>query len=80
MKFKSMMWMTATVDKKSKKDGLEFDIKHFEGMKPNGIKLIGSRGDYIIGIEKNGTKYVKLILGWHKFELEDDKNETKKLS
>jgi len=71
MIFKSIMSMKATVDKKSKKDGLEFDLKHFEGMKPNDMKLVGKRGDYIVGIEKKGTKYVKLITGWHYFELED---------
>jgi len=71
MKLKSIMWMKATVDKKAKKDELEFDLKHFEGMKPNDMKLVGKRGDYIVGIEKKGTKYVKLITGWHYFELED---------
>jgi len=75
MKLKSIMWMKATVDKNVKKDGLEFDLKHFEGMKPNDIKIAGKRGDYIVGIEKSGKKYVKLITGWHYFELEDDKNE-----
>lgn len=55
--------MKATVDKKAKKYGLEFDMKHFEGMKPNDIKIVGKRGDYIVGIEENGTKYVKLITG-----------------
>lgn len=75
MKLKSIMWMKATVDKKAKKDGLEFDMKHFEGMKPNDIKIVGKRGDYIVGIEESGTKYVKLITGWHKFELNGDKNE-----
>lgn len=75
MKLKSIMWMKATVDKKAKKDGLEFDMKHFEGMKPNDIKIVGKRGDYIVGIEESGTKYVKLITGWHKFELKGDENE-----
>lgn len=46
MKLKSIMWMKASVDKNVKKDGLEFDMKHFEGMKPNDIKLVGKRGDY----------------------------------
>ena len=75
MKLKSIMWMKASVDKNAKKDGLEFDMKHFEGMKPKDIKLVGKRGDYIVGIEKNGTKYVKLITGWHYFESNGDKNE-----
>ena len=41
MKFKWVMSMKATVDKKAKKDGVEFDMKHFEGMKPYDTKLVG---------------------------------------
>ena len=68
MKFKSEIWMKGIVDKKAKKEGLEVDEKEFEGMKPGDTKIV--KRDCIYGIEENGTRYVKLITGWHRFREE----------
>ena len=68
MKLKHSIWMTGTVSKKAKKEGIEVDEKQFEGMKPKDMRIVTP--DHIIGITTDGQKYLKLITGFHLFEEE----------